>query len=90
MVRAVDDRSGLTARFASLLKDCRASGTTHSMHDLVRSRVYPILHGYEDCNDLTTLRCDPLFKAACEYDLEGIVAKRKDAHPLLDFRIPWS
>lgn len=66
LVKVLDDRLGLTARFAALLSDHRSADVRHSLHDLVRSRVYPILHGYEDCNDLTRLRHDPMFKAACD------------------------
>ena len=67
LVRQLDDHLGLTRRFAEALHDPRNPVfITHPAHDLVRSRVYGILHGYEDCNDFGHLRSDVLFKAACD------------------------
>src|SRR5689334_2603798 len=37
----------------------------HSRAALVRQRVFPIARGYEDQNDASLLRADPLFKLAC-------------------------
>lgn len=65
LVRQADDRLGLTRCLADALGDPRTGPVVHSLHDLVRCRVYGIVAGYEDCNDFTTLRRDPMFKAAC-------------------------
>ncbi len=59
----VDGHLGLTQAFASVLHDERdPKGTTHSMTDLLRQRVFQIAAGYEDQNDSDTLRSDPIFK----------------------------
>jgi hypothetical protein len=62
-VRQFDQRIGLTRAFADALDDPRdADLTAHSFLEMVRSRVYGILAGYEDQNDHDALRADPVFK----------------------------
>ena len=39
---------------------------THSLHQFVSQRVYQWVGGYEDANDSTQLRHDPIYKIACE------------------------
>lgn len=63
LLRALDDRLGLTERLADALPDHRSASGYHSIHDLVRSRILAISQGYEDCNDFGALRHEPLFKA---------------------------
>ena len=56
-VRQFDQRIGLTRAFADALDDPRDPDLTeHSFLEMVRSRVYGILAGYEDQNDHDTLR----------------------------------
>jgi hypothetical protein len=51
-VRQFDQRSGLTRAFAEALDDSRDPDLTdHTYLEMVRSRVYGILAGYEDRND---------------------------------------
>jgi hypothetical protein len=62
-IRQFDQRIGLTRGFADALDDPRdADLTEHTFLEMVRSRVYGILAGYEDQNDHDTLRADPIFK----------------------------
>src|SRR5215470_5222222 len=62
-VRQFDQHIGLTRAFADALDDPRDPDLTeHSFLEMVRSRVYGILAGYEDQNDHDTLRADPVFK----------------------------
>jgi hypothetical protein len=62
-VRQFDQRIGLTRAFAEALDDPRDPDLTeHTFLEMVRSRVYGILAGYEDQNDHDTLRHDPAFK----------------------------
>ena len=62
-IRQFDERVGLTRSFTDALDDSRESDLTeHSFLEMVRSRVYGILAGYEDQNDHDTLRADPVFK----------------------------
>jgi Transposase DDE domain group 1 len=46
----------------------RAETTRHSVPDLLRQRIYQIVCGYEDQNDATLLREDPLFELVCGCD----------------------
>jgi hypothetical protein len=73
LLRQLDDRLGLTKALAEALVEWRNPVfIVHSMHDLVRERVYGIAQGYEDGNDASTLRNEPLFKVACtERDVDG-------------------
>jgi hypothetical protein len=62
-VRQFDQCIGLTRVFADALEDPRDSDLAeHTFLEMVRSRVYGILVGYEDQNDHDTLRHDPVFK----------------------------
>src|SRR5712692_2439920 len=67
LLRQLDDTLGITRCLADALVDWRNPlFVVHPMHDLVRSRVFGILMAYEDCNDFSLLRQDPLWKAACD------------------------
>ncbi len=55
--RQFDEQHQLTADFAAELIDPRQD-PTHSYLEMVRSRVYGILAGYEDQNDHQRLRED--------------------------------
>jgi len=63
VVRQFDEQIGLTQRFAEALDDPRhPSYVTHSVLQMVRSRIDGILADYEDQNDHDVLRTDPVFK----------------------------
>src|SRR5436309_2100555 len=62
-VRQFDQSVGLTRAVAEALDDPRDPDLSeHTFLEMVRSRVYSILAGYEDQNDHDTLRTDPVFK----------------------------
>ena len=66
-IRQFDQRIGLTQSFAAVLDDPRDPDLTeHTFLEMVRSRVYGILAGYEDQNDHDTLRHDPVFKLVAD------------------------
>jgi hypothetical protein len=66
-IRQFDQRISLTQGFADALDDPRDPGLTeHCFLEMVRSRVYGILAGYEDQNDHDTLRHDPVFKLVAD------------------------
>lgn len=72
LLRQVDGRHHLTRRLAGTLREWRdVRFTSHSLHDLVRERVFAIAQGYEDCNDVAELRFDPLFLACCDRGAKG-------------------
>jgi len=61
----VDERLGVTERFAGLFTDHRdPDALEHSVLDLLRQRVYGLALGYEDLNDHDELSRDPLLAAA--------------------------
>lgn len=58
-----DEQIGLTKQFAAALHDPRdPHSSIHSYLSMVQQRVYGILADYEDQNDHTLLRSDPVFK----------------------------
>jgi hypothetical protein len=62
-LRQIDDRIGLPRQFAPALDDPHDPELTeHTVLEMVRSRVFGILAGYEDQNDHEPLRTDPVFK----------------------------
>src|SRR5829696_3898160 len=56
---------GVCAALAAGVPEWRRGGVRHSREALVRQRVFQIACGYEDQNDASLLRTDPLFKLAC-------------------------
>ena len=62
-LRYLDERLGLTAGFAAQLGETRhAVSLRHTLAEMVRSRTFGILAGYEDQNDHDALRGDSIFK----------------------------
>jgi hypothetical protein len=56
---------GVCAALAACVPEWRRGPVRHSLEALVRQRVFQIACGYEDQNDATSLRSDPLLKLAC-------------------------
>lgn len=74
LLRAVDERLGLTQSLAGALCDRRqGSKVQHSLEDVLRQRIYGIACGYEDNNDAARLRHDPTQKLLLDRDpLSGV------------------
>jgi hypothetical protein len=69
LLRQVDRNIGLLAAMAEALPDGRdARYVKHTTGEIMQQRVFGIALGYEDCNDATTLRGDPVLKACCGID----------------------
>jgi Transposase DDE domain group 1 len=69
LLKAVDERLGLTQRLAAGLTDRRQAGKVeHELIELVRQRVFGIACGYADGNDAARLRHDPVHKLVLERD----------------------
>src|SRR5437899_2799739 len=63
LLKAVDDRLGLTWQLASAIRDRRQAGkVAHPLRDLLRQRVFGLACGYADCNDAARLVDDPIHK----------------------------
>jgi Transposase DDE domain group 1 len=63
LLKACDDRLGLSAGLAARIADNRQQGkVVHSIQDLVRQRLFAIACGYPDCNDAARLASDPIQK----------------------------
>jgi hypothetical protein len=73
LLKAVDDRLGLTWRLAAALRDRRQPGkVAHPLRALLRQRVFGLACGYADCNDAARLAHDPIHKLLLERDpLDG-------------------
>jgi len=73
----LDHRLGWTAQVAEVLDDSREAGKVeHDLTQLVRQRLFGLVAGYEDCNDHTRLRHDPILKAAAGKALQQPLASQ--------------
>ena len=66
LLARADRKVQLTRSIAESIDDRREQvKVDHKMPDMVRERIYAISAGYEDVNDLSTLRRDPALKTVC-------------------------
>lgn len=73
LVAQADKRIDLTSKMALVLSERRQTAKIRfDLATLVRERVYAIAAGYEDCNDLDTLREDPVLRVACQDPLQDV------------------
>jgi hypothetical protein len=69
LLKAVDDRLGLSERLAACIDDPRQPGKVHhEIHELLRQRLFAIACGYPDGNDAARLASDPIQKLLVERD----------------------
>ena len=74
VLREVEKRLEVAERLAGCLDDPRDPALiTHTLADMVRFRMLMIAAGYEDGNDATGLRSDPVFKMA-----QGVAPSGRD------------
>ena len=67
LVRQAEERLGICRGLAGCIPEWREPAkVVHPLLDLVSQRVYQIVGGYEDANDSTQLRHDPIYKIACD------------------------
>jgi hypothetical protein len=67
LLRRVDHGLGLSRALAGCFRDARdARFVDHSVPQLLAQRLYGLALGYEDLNDHTFLRRDPLLATACD------------------------
>jgi hypothetical protein len=65
LLRGIDKRLGMAERLAGCMRDRRdPRRIDHTLDGMLRLRVFAIAAGYEDANDCTALRHDPVFKMA--------------------------
>ena len=63
LLKACDERLGLSASLAACLSDKRQLGKVkHSLQELFQQRMFGIACGYADANDAARLAHDPVFK----------------------------
>jgi hypothetical protein len=69
LLKAIDERLGLTQRLAAGLTDRRQAGKVeHALLELVRQRIFGIACGYADCHDAARLGHDPVHTLLLERD----------------------
>jgi hypothetical protein len=67
VLREIEQRLKVAERLAACIDDPRdPASTVHTIADIIRFRLLMIVAGYEDGNDATGLRHDPVFKMALE------------------------
>jgi len=66
VLREIAERLELAETIAGPLADKRdSSRVRHSYVEMVTARMIMIAAGYEDCDDIDALKCDPALKIAC-------------------------
>ena len=67
LLREVEQRLRVADRLAACIKDPRSpEHITHNLADIIGFRLMMIAAGYEDSNDASSLRVDPMFKMALD------------------------
>jgi hypothetical protein len=67
VLREIERRLSVADRLAACIDDPRDPGSTvYTLADIIRFRLLMIAAGYEDGNDATGLRTDPVFQMALE------------------------
>jgi hypothetical protein len=63
LLKAADERMGLSERLAACIEDRRQPGKIeHTVQELLSQRLYAIACGYADCNDAARLSSDPVHR----------------------------
>jgi len=63
LLEKIERESRLIRYFSKFIPDSRdGSKTLHSTEKLLKQRVFTLMHGYEDTNDVQYLKNDPLYK----------------------------
>ena len=66
LLAEAERRLGVAGKLAAVIADHRdPNRTIHPLADILRARLFAIACGYEDADDLDSLRIDPAFKLAC-------------------------
>src|SRR3954470_6534294 len=66
LLAAAERRLGIADKIAAVIPDPRdPARTIHPLPDILRARIFAIACGYEDADDLDSLRTDPALKLAC-------------------------
>lgn len=69
LLKGIDSQMHLSERLAACIEDAPQQGKVlHSIHDLLRHRVYGIACGYAHCNDAARLANDPVQKLLLDRD----------------------
>jgi len=75
-IRELDQRLGWTAAVARYLDDARQTGKVeHGLLDVIRQRIFGLVAGYEDANDHTRLRHDPILQAVANREGEALASQ---------------
>ena len=70
LVDKIERKHGLVKYISGLIPDNRdQNNTTHSLEKILKQRVYLMMQGYEDANDVDHLKNDPIIKSILGGDL---------------------
>lgn len=75
-IRQLDQRLGWTQAVADLLGDSRQAGKVdHTLLAVLRQRLFGLVAGYEDANDHTRLRHDPILQTVADRDGQALASQ---------------
>jgi len=71
-LREIEHRLGIAGRLAACIEDPRdLDHVTHRLNDIIHFRLLMAAAGYQDGNDATSPRCDPMFEMALDFAPSG-------------------
>ena len=70
LLEKIEKKHGMISNMSKYIPDHRDPfRTTHSVEKLLKQRVFTLMQGYEDANDVSYLKNDPLYKDILEGDM---------------------
>jgi len=76
LLKAVDEKMGLTEQMVRALRDPRQAGkVVHPLQEMMRERVLGIGCGYPDANDAARLTKDPAMRLCCDRRDESLASQ---------------
>lgn len=95
LLEKIEREQKLLSYFSKIIPDNRNSSlTTHSTEKLLKQRVFMLMQGYEDANDVNHLKHDPIFKDILQGDLasQPTISRFENSlnkHSIFDISDAW-
>lgn len=95
LLEKLERKHGLLGYFSQYIPDSRDPfRTVHSIEKLLKQRVFTMMQGYEDANDVTYLKNDPLYQDILDGEMASQPTMSRfensmDKHSIFDLCYAW-
>jgi len=95
LLEKLERKHGLIKYFSKVMPDSRDPfRTVHSMEKLLKQRIYSLMLGYSDANDVNYLKSDPIFQDILDGELasQPTISRLEnsvDKHSIFDLCYAW-